>query len=312
MSTVNTNMPALVAQNLLRKSSHDIDKAMEQLSTGKRINSGAEDPGGLMVATRLKSSSITNLQAESNANQAISMLRLFSNNGKVIIDMLIEMKQIATISASGDNTVADRLGLDSRFNILGQEWGRLAADGQWNGGVAGMNTFTNSFAVRLDGGTTPMTMTFKSWDPTNGTANQNVTGATAIRADDANARTDWAWSFAQTLNDLGTPPATNSRSHSHVQSLTASANALAKLDATLSSATAELAQYGTYITRLEFAANNARSGATETDRAYSKIMDADYAKTTAELSRSQILSQAATAILAQANQLPQMVLKLLQ
>ena len=312
MNIVNTNVPALVAQNVLRKTSQDMDKAMESLSTGKRINSGADDPGGLMVATRLKSSSITNRQAAQNANEATSMLQYFSENGRTIIDILMEMKQIAIRAATDSYNPADRVGLDEAFNMLGKEWARIAAGGQWNGGAAGMNTYTNSFAVRLDGGTTPITMTFKSWDPTNNTANQNVTEATVAISDDNNLRTDRAWGFDQVLNDLQSPPIANQKSNSHIQSITAANNAVAKLDATIASATMELAQFGTYIKRLEFAANNATSGAIETDRAYSKIVDADYAQATTELTRTQIITQAATAMLAQANQLSQIILKLLQ
>jgi flagellin len=312
MSIVNTNVPALAIQNVLRKNSQDMDNIMEKLSTGKRINSGADDPGGLMVATRLKSHSLMNRIGEENANTAISMLQLFSSNGQVVIDILAEMKQIAVRAASDTYNLNDRMALDSRFNILGQEWARLASDGQWNGGVARMNTFTNSFTVRLDSAPTVMTMTFKSWDPTNRIANQNVAGATAIMANDDNARADWAWGFDRVFNNLRTPPVANSKSHSHVQSITAATNAVTKLGSTMDNASAELALYGAYINRLDFAANYAITAATETDRAYSKIVDVDYAKTTTELSRSQIISQAATAILAQANQLPQTVLKLLQ
>ena len=195
MSSV-TNVPALVAQNAIRRSSTAMDKAMQRLSTGQRINSGADDPGGLMVATRLKTHSLMNRIGEKNANTAISMLQLFSSNGKVVIDILAEMKQIAVRAASDTYNLNDRMALDSRFNILGQEWARLASDVQWNGGVARMDTFTNSFTVRLDSGPTAMTMTFKSWDPTNRIANQNVAGATAIRANDDNARADWAWAWA--------------------------------------------------------------------------------------------------------------------
>ena len=309
---MNTNVAALAVQNILRKNSHDMDNVMEKLSTGKRINSGADDPGGLMVATGLKSYALMNRTGDKNAGAAISMLQLFSGNGQIVIDMLTEMKQIAVRAASDTFNAVDRVGLDKRFNLLGKEWARLALDGQWNGGVAGMNTYTNSFVVRLDGGTIPMTMTLKSWDPTNNTANQNVTGATIAISDDNNARIDRAWGFDQVLNNLQTPPIANSKSNSHIQSITAATNAVAKLGATLDNATAELALYGTYINRLEFAANNAISAATETDRAYSKIVDADYAKATAELSRTQIISQAATAMLAQANQLSQTILKLLR
>jgi flagellin len=155
-------------------------------------------------------------------------------------------------------------------------------------------------------------MTFKSWDPTNRTANQNITGATAIHADDNNTRTDWAWSFEYALNDLSTPPRAMQKSHSHIQSAAAALNAVNKLDFTIAGALREIGQYSGYIRRLEFASDYAREAATVTDRAHSKIMDADYAKETTELTRTQIVTQAATAMLAQANQAPSMLLQLLK
>ncbi|MDB0051869.1 flagellin, partial [Gammaproteobacteria bacterium] len=130
--------------------------------------------------------------------------------------------------------------------------------------------------------------------------------------DDNNLRTDRAWGFNRVLPDLRVPPVANWRSHSHVQSITAATNAVAKLDATIASAAREHALYGSYITRLELAANNAIDAATESEQGRSKIVSTNYAKMASALSREQIITQAATAILAQANQEPQMVLKLLQ
>ena len=122
----------------------------------------------------------------------------------------------------------------------------------------------------------------------------------------------WTWGFARVLPDLngGINPA--GKSHSHIQSKAAAFNALAKLDTTITGATTELALHGAYINRLEISAANSRNGATELDQSYSKIMNADYAQETTELTRLQILTQAATAMLAQANQEPQMIMKLLQ
>lgn len=313
MSSVNTNVSSLIAQNVLRKSSNDMDKAMVKLSSGRRIHSSSEDPAGLMVAAALKSSALVDRQSAKNANQAISMLQLFKNSSSVIIDVLIEMKEIAIQAATDTLSQHQRImDLDARFNSLGNEWARLSATTQWTNLITSMDNHTASFAVSLDGSANPMTMTLKSWNPENAVSGNNATGATVGLSDDNNLRIDRAWSFDRVLQDLRTPPRANKKSNSHIQSITAATNAVAKLDVTIANAAREHAQYGSYITRLELAANNAIDAATETEQGHSKIVDANYAKTTSELSRTQILTQAATAILAQANQLPQMVLKLLQ
>jgi len=312
MSSAITNVPALVAQNVLRRSSMDMDKAMQRLSTGTRINSGADDSAGFAVSTRIKSSSLSILQGERNANSAISMVQLYSQAGQKVVEILIEMKELAVRAASDPLNQNDRIALDHMFNSLGNTWARIAAETNWNSGVTRMNTFNNSFAVRLDDSANLATMTFKSWDPTNQAANQNVTGATAVRADDNNARTDWAWGFERTLNNLETPPKAFGKSHSHIQTKAASVNAAAKLDVTIRGAVAELGLYGAYVNRLEIASLNAREGAAILSQSYDKIANTDYAKETIELTRNQIITKAATAILAQANQQASAVIALLK
>ena len=311
MNSVNTNVPALIAQNVLRRTSTEMDNVMQRLSSGKRINSGADDPAGLTMSAKIKSSALSAYQGERNANDAISMLQVFSSAGETIVDILLEMKELAMLATSSQHNQDDRMALDHQFNALGLTWATLESSTRWNS-VATMDTWTNSFTLRLGEDTTATTITLKSWDPTDLVANQNVTGATAIVADDDNARADWAWGFARALPDLndGVNPA--GKSHSHIQSKTAAFNALAKLDTTITGATTELALYGAYVNRLEISAMNSRNGATELDQSYSKIMNADYAQETTALTRLEILTQAATAMLAQANQEPQMILKLLQ
>ena len=311
MNSVNTNVPALIAQNVLRRTSTETDNVMQRLSSGKRINSGADDSAGLAMSAKIKSSSFSSYQGERNTNDAITMLQVFSSAGETIVDILIEMKELAMLAASSQHNQSDRMALDHQFNALGWTWAVLASKTSWNS-VATMDTWTNSFTLQLGEDTTSTTITLKSWDPTNLVANQNVTGANAIAADDNNARADWAWGFARVLPDLngGINPA--GKSHSHIQSKAAALNALAKLDTTITGATTELALHGAYINRLEISAANSRNGATELDQSYSKIMNADYAQETTELTRLQILTQAATAMLAQANQEPQMIMKLLQ
>lgn len=312
MSSVTTYASALIAQNVLRRSSIDMDKTMQRLSTGKRINSGADDPSGIAMAARISSSSLSAQQGERNANDTISMLHVFSSAGQTIVDILLEMKELAVKAASAPYNQDDRMALDHHFNQLGLQWARIASTTNWNGGVASMNTFNSSFTVLLGEDVTPSTMTFKSWDPTNRVANQNVTGATAIMADDNNARADWAWGFVRALADLNAGLNPAGRSNSHIQSQVAASNALAKLDTTITVATIELSLYGSYINRLELSALNSRSAATQLDQSYSKIMNTDYAQETTELTRLKILTQAATAILAQANQEPRLIIELLK
>ena len=310
MSSINTNMSASIAQNALRRASKDLDTSMQRLSSGRRINSGSDDPAGMSMAKRIESDALTDRQAAQNANNAIAMLQNYSRTGRVIIDMLKEMRVLAHKAANA-NTVHERIEMDNRFWVLGRGWGNIASNTSWNSGVTRMDTFNNSFSVRFGGGNNGITMTFKSWDPSNRTANENITGAIAIHADDANARTDWAWGFDRSLLNLDTPPQ-KSRSHSHIQSQTAALNAMQKLDRTISGAIGEVARYDAYISRLENTVNTSLDVAVEKEKGHSKIVDTDYARETTELTRAQIITQAATAVLAQANQTPQMLLELLR
>ena len=190
----------------------------------------------------------------------------------------------------------------------------MAANASYNNGVTRMNTFTNSFVARLGGGgdSNSITLTLKNWNPADSTANQKISGATAVVTDDANASTTRGWGFARTLRNLDTPARGNSRSLSHIQSQAAASNAFTKLEQTMAGAVAEIAQYEAYIQRLEHASNNASEIAVEKEKGYSRIEDTNYAYEATELSRTQIITQAATAILAQANQSQQMFLELLR
>ena len=310
MSSINTNMPAAIAQNAMRRASQDLDTSMQRLSSGRRINSGSDDPAGMSMAARIESDALTDRQAAGNANNAIAMLQNYSKTGRIIVDMLKEMKVLAHKAANA-KTVHERIEADNRFWVLGQAWGTTASNTSWNSGVTRMSTFNNSFNVRFGGGDNGITMTFKSWDPMNRTANENISGATAIHADDANARADWAWGFDRALLNLDTP-AKKSRSHSHIQSQTAALNAMQKLDQTIAGALDEISRYEAYISRLEYTVSTSLDVAVQKENSHSKIVDTDYARETTELTRAQIISQAATAVLAQANQTQQMLLELLR
>ena len=303
----------MIAQNSLRRVSIDMDKSMERLSSGKRINAGSDDPAGLSMSARIKSGALTERQAASNANSAIAMLQGYSEVGRVIVNILSEMKVLAQRASNQMYDVKQRFEMDNQFNVFGRAWFSAAANASWNSGVTRMNTFTNSFVTRLGGGSNnSMTMTFKNWNPADSTANQNISGATAAATDDANASATRGWNFARTLNNLDTPARGNSRSLSHIQSQAAASNAFTKLEQTMAGAVAEIAQLEAYIKRLEHASNNASEIAVEKEKGHSRIEDTNYAYETTKLSRAQIISQAATAMLAQANQSQQMLLELLR
>tara|TARA_Y100001936_G_scaffold201585_1_gene203866 strand:+ start:241 stop:1116 length:876 start_codon:yes stop_codon:yes gene_type:complete len=291
-----------------------MDKSMERLSSGKRINAGSDDPAGLSMAARIKSGALTERQAASNANDVIAMVQSYSETGRVIVSVLTEMKILAQRASNQIYDVKQRFEMDNQFNALGGTWFGIAANASWNNGVTRMNTFTNSFVTRLGGGggDNSITLTFKNWNPTDSTANQNVAGATAAAADDSNLSTARGWNFARTLANLDTPARGGSRSLSHIQSQAAASNAFTKLEQTIAGALAEVAQYDAYIKRLEHASNNASELAVEKEKGYSRIEDTNYAYETTELTRTQIITQASTAILAQANQSQQMFLELLR
>lgn len=310
MITLNTNVPAQLTQNVLRRNENEMDQAMQRLSTGKRINSGADDGAGLAMSTRIGTTATANLRGEHAANMTISMLKHFAAAGEIITDILVTMKELAAVGSNATNSIHTRMAVDANFNSLGQEWGRIASETKW-GGVAAMNTFDNSFALRLDDGPSTMTLTLRDWSPTNSTTGQNASGASGASSDDDNSDKTLAWSFNQVLASVRTPGDAAGRSASHLQTRTASQNAMAKLDVTIANIAAEVSALGAYVNRLEFASDNSRSMATEHSRAASKIVNTDYARETTELARTQIISQAATAMLVQANQLPKIIETLL-
>jgi flagellin len=314
MTTINSNIPALVASNSLRINGREMGQAMSRLSTGNRINSAQDDPAGSKVASRLEAASRANRAGVSNANSAITMLQTYATAGQTIVDVVIRMKELAVLGSTSILSENDRLAIDTEYFMLGREWSRIATQTQWNGS-AGMGTYNSSFQVRLGEGTTAastMTMELRNWNPIDETVNENVTGATTLSSDDDNADPLQAFEFVRD-NAQNTVAATaNGASDDHIQTRAAASAAVAKLDTAIIGMNKELAKNGAYINRLIVATDNLTAVATAQETSRSKIVDADYATETTILARTQIVSQAATAMLAQANAAKQTVLSLLQ
>lgn len=283
MTVINTNISASITQNALSKNERAMAKTMEQLSTGKRVNSAADDAAGLAIVSRM-TSQITGLKlAVRNANDAISMIQTADGALIEVTNLLQRMREIAVQAVSDTNTATDRDYLNLEFTQLRAEVERIADNTQWNG----ENVLDGSGGASSDGA-----YTFQIG------ANASQTVSITI-ADFQLDQTD----------GLG---AANDISGINVDTAALATTALGKLDTAIESVSSERATMGSVMNRLEHAADNLTNVATNAEASRSRVEDADYAAATTELARTQIIAQAATAMLAQANQVGQNVLSLLK
>ena len=287
MAVVNTNVNASVAQNALVRNERAMNTAMERLSTGQRINSAKDDAAGLAIASRM-TSQIKGLEVGiRNANDAISMISTADGALIEVANMLQRMRELALQSANGTTTAADRDYLHSEYANLISEIDRIAQNTQWNGNSllnhATTASSTVAYQVGANGGQT-ITVDFGDF---------NNTGASGVMQDLASAH--GVISAATTAAALTTASA-----------------ALTEIDNVITAVNAQRATFGAKVNQLTYAVDNLSNVKVNSEAARSRILDTDYAKETSELARTQIIQQAGTAMLAQANQLPQTVLSLLQ
>jgi flagellin len=282
MSVINTNVKSIVAQNAAAVNNRSLSKAMEQLSTGKRINSAADDAAGLAITNKM-SAQIRGLnQAVRNANDGISLLQTAEGATQEITNMLQRMRELAVQSANDSNTSTDRSALNAEVTALKSEITRISSNTEWNG----MKLFaaTNASAGGI-GATGNVTLQVG----VDGSANNQIT-----------VQLDSITSSALSLTSLT------------LATRSGSTTALATLDTAISTIDTDRARFGATINRLTYAADNLANVSQNAQASRSRILDTDYAQTTTELARTQIIQQAATAMLAQANQAPQSVLSLLR
>ena len=320
MTTINTNVSSLIAKNAIGQNERAMSQAMTRLSTGSRINSAADDAAGLAISERM-SSQISGLNmASRNANDAISLLQTIDGAVTEISSMLGRMRELAVQAASGTYTDTDRDALDLEFGALMTEITRIAKDTEWNGdavlqGTTGQNYTSDDTAlskkiqIGTDSGQT-MELSIKTWVPT---VASSLNTATASLTSGDGAGTNSAYGATTALFGTTANDATSvSTSAINLQSDTLAGIAITQLDSAINGAAAERATYGAYMSRLQHASDNLQNVATNTAASRSQIADADYAAETTELARTQIISQASTAMLAQANQVKQTVLSLLK
>ena len=433
MTTINSNISALVANNAIKQNDRAMSSAIEKLATGSRISSARDDAAGLGISIRMASQISALKMAAKNANDAISMLHTVEGATKEIMSMLGRMRELAVQAASSTYSDTDRTALDLEFGSLMEEIDRVATNTKWNGtailaGNGSVQTaaeLVNSKTIVLGAeASQSINLSLKSWrtkvavdsnmttaagadrngvDPVDkfivdfndsligsalGWKTTTIAGLTFTTAnvyghmlagafmnladgDDGSANNNFVMTASGRLTGFSTSALGNVNNSKVVFTattagtamptitgdgtgtvtggggqglyydasggipnnsafnegvlfygttptridITAAANAslaITEIDAAINGGSAERAKYGSYMALLQHASNNLNNAATNASASLSQIADTDYALATTELARAQIISQASTAMLAQANQSKQTVLELLR
>jgi len=309
MSVINTNVSALYSQNAMKTNARSMSTAMEQLSTGNRVNSAKDDAAGLAIGQNMTSQIRGLNQAVRNLNDGINMLQTAEGAMIEQSNMLQRMRELAVQAMNGTYSNVQRGYLDKEFQALSTQIGKIASDTKWNdqtlldasqtqNGTAG--TFKYQ-AGQNDGQTVvvtinAMTLTGLAIDTNTAFAYAAVSaGGTDVYGN----TTATAISAATTAKpDIGTA--------------SRAASTLTLVGAALETINSQRAQLGAAINRMEFAIDNLTNISANATQSRSTIMDTDYALASTQLAKNQIIQQAATAMLAQANQQPQSVMALLK
>ena len=288
MATINTNMAANIAANSMSRNERSMGQTMERLSTGIRINSAKDDAAGLAISSKMTSQINGLNQAVRNANDAISMIQVAEGALGGMTDMMQRMRELAVQAVSDSNTTADRTALNSEFTQLRSQIEDIAIDTQWNG-VSILNSGTDkTFQIGANAGQT-ITVALDDF--------KQATAAGPLGKVDIDGTGSAAEELLSSLS---------------VTDAAKAAKALYGLSDAITNVDSSRANLGASMSRLEYASDNLTNVAQNSASARSRIMDADYAAETTELARTQIIQQAGTAMLAQANQSQQAVLALLR
>jgi len=278
--TINTNLTSLNAQRNLNMSQSSLNVAMQRLSSGLRVNSAKDDAAGLAIAERMNTQVRGMSVAMRNANDGISMAQVAEGALSKVGDSLQRMRELALQSRNATNSDSDKNSLNKEFAELQKEISRVL-----NG-----TTFNNKKILGADG----TTFTFQVG------ANTSDDDTVQIDFDNLASNADITAVTVSTATIGSTADAS------------AIASVIQDIDTALDTVNNTRATFGATQSRFEAIISNLQVSVENQAAARSRIMDADYAAETAALSRAQILQQAGNAMVAQANQLPQLVLRLLQ
>ena len=335
---INTNVASLNAQRSLATSGGELKTAMERLSSGKQINSAADDAAGFAIAERMTAQIRGLNMATKNANDGLSMIATVENATNDVTDMLHRIRELAVQAGNDTNSTTDRQYLQTEVNSLLKEINRVASqteyngatvlDGSRDGALAGINSqklqigtnanqdisfdikaidtdtlgLTNEAFTRADGST----------DAVVATVYQTTTdGVMELAGNIGQAASDDYAAATEEDAQVGTA-AVEGSGVGAISVLTAAdaAVALTKLTSAIEQVAGDRAGYGALSNRLEYTVSNLMNVAEFTTQARSRIEDADFAAESARLSKAQVLQQTGTAMLAQANASQQLALSL--
>jgi len=272
MSVINTNVKSIMAQNALTVNNRKLTDAMNQLSTGKRINGASDDAAGLAISSRMTAQIRGLNQGVRNANDAVSMMQTAEGATQEISNMLQRMRELSVQAANDTYSTSNRTAIATEVTQLSEEITRISTNTQWNG-ITLLNAGT-TYSFQVGQGSTSTSIV---------TVAMSTLSASAL-----------------TVSTLT------------LSSSTFAQDAISLIDNALTAVDTFRATLGAKINRMNSAADNLANVSMNAAASRSRIEDADYAQATTELARTQIIQQAATAMLAQANQQPQTVLSLLK
>ena len=308
---INNNISAMITQQSLFNNNNAMSKSLEKLSTGLRVNRAQDDAAGLAVSEQMRTQIRGLGKAKSNAQDGIALLQIAEGAAGEITNILQRQRELAVQSSNDTLTSTERKYLDNEFQSLSKEINRIASSTNYNGMNLLDGTSTSFGSVNMTGATTTDvgthlqtagytvdgSMGSKPFTLHVGPNNKTDTNGTAVD--------EIAISYmALTQDSLGL---TN-------QSVTTQAGAVAaidQLDTAIQSVNEVRSNLGTYINRLEYTVSNIANLEYNTQDAESRIRDVDFAQETTRFTKNQILVQSSTAMLSQANSLPQNVLSLL-
>jgi len=271
---VNTNIPSISAARILAGNRAGLEKAMERLSSGKRINSASDDAAGMAVAAKLRADMRSLNQAVRNTNDAISLVSTYDGAASEIESILVRMREMSVQSANGTYSDDDRTNAQKEVDALIEEIDRIGNNTQFN---------------RVNIAKEETDFTFR-------------VGAQQEDADDVKI------TLASLLSkELGTD-----LDKTDITDQGNASDAVKTIDGALDALAGARADAGAFINRLGHTIITQQNVSQRTAEALSGIEDADYAAESASLARGMVLAQAGTSMLAQANQAPQYVLSLLR
>lgn len=263
---INTNVPALVAQRNLRTTRGSLDRTLERLSSGSRINRAGDDAAGLAISESLRAQVRSLGQAERNSQDGISLVQVAEGAMAEVSNILIRMRELGVQGASDTIGPQERRFLDVEFQQLLEEIDRIAQSTEYNG-VPLLNGSASTFEIQIGTKNNPAVDRVRLFDGTAADINGVALGINLANVSDK--------SSAQ--------------------------NSLASLDKALGSVTAIRAEFGAMQNRLQSVINNNQISRENLSAANSRIRDADIAEETTELTKQQILMQSGVAVLTQAN-----------